>query len=412
MKRVSGQIILVIWLIHLAATSTSRLWELSVRRNRTVREVSCKAEAYPHEGICCLKCPAGTYVKEHCTETLQDGTCEACDYDTYTEHENGLNQCLSCTKCPPDQVPSKTCTRTSNTECQCKEGYFCLPHHACEVCKKCSKCKEDEFENKRCTPISNTICEKKTATNTTVVIVLVCVVLPALLIGGIAFYFRKTWPHKLNAAMRRNNPHRRNVEENVRVTEDRPVMKEATHRALKQLVGSRAAEDEDTGLGDSLPNTASSSQASLSALTPSSHTPLSCSSSGNSSSAPPNPLTLPLIRVIDHAPGTRRLVPVNGEESLKKSFDLFEEVDVLFHKRFFRHIGLSDNDIRSVEHSCSDDKMYALLRMWMERKGMKACLNDLIDALLYLDQRLSAENIIAQAVESGLYTCEETLIDD
>ena len=86
-------------------------------------------------------------------------------------------------------------------------------------------------------------------------------------------------------------------EENVRVTEDRPVMKEATHRALKQLVGSRAAEDEDTGLGDSLPNTASSSQASLSALTPSSHTPLSCSSSGNSSSAPPNPLTLPLIRV-------------------------------------------------------------------------------------------------------------------
>ncbi|XP_031426303.1 hematopoietic death receptor isoform X2 [Clupea harengus] len=351
MKRVSGQIILVIWLIHLAATSTSRLWELSVRRNRTVREVSCKAEAYPHEGICCLKCPAGTYVKEHCTETLQDGTCEACDYDTYTEHENGLNQCLSCTKCPPDQVPSKTCTRTSNTECQCKEGYFCLPHHACEVCKKCSKCKEDEFENKRCTPISNTICEKKTATNTTVVIVLVCVVLPALLIGGIAFYFRKTWPHKLNAAMRRNNPHRRNVEENVRVTEDRPVMKEATHRALKQLV-------------------------------------------------------------IDHAPGTRRLVPVNGEESLKKSFDLFEEVDVLFHKRFFRHIGLSDNDIRSVEHSCSDDKMYALLRMWMERKGMKACLNDLIDALLYLDQRLSAENIIAQAVESGLYTCEETLIDD
>ena len=56
--------------------------------------------------------------------------------------------------------------------------------------------------------------------------------------------------------------------------------------------------------------------------------------------------------------------------------------------------------------------MYALLRMWMERKGMKACLNDLIDALLYLDQRLSAENIIAQAVESGLYTCEETLIDD
>lgn len=99
---------------------------------------------------------------------------------------------------------------------------------------------------------------------------------------------------------------------------------------------------------------------------------------------------------------------VVGEESLRKSFDLFEEVDVTFHKRFFRHVGLTDNDIRSVEISQPDDKMYGLLRLWMEREGMKASINDLIDALLYLDQRFSAENIIDKAVERGLYEYEET----
>lgn len=101
------------------------------------------------------------------------------------------------------------------------------------------------------------------------------------------------------------------------------------------------------------------------------------------------------------------VVVVVGEESLRKSFDLFEEVDVTYHKRFFRHLGLTDNDIRSVEMSQPDDKIYGLLRTWMEREGMKASINDLIEALLYLDQRFSAENIIDRAVERGLYKLKE-----
>ncbi|XP_062399150.1 hematopoietic death receptor isoform X1 [Sardina pilchardus] len=407
MKRVSGQIVTLLWLIHLAAAGT--LWELEedVRKNRTLRDISCKAGTYPHEGICCLKCPAGNYVKAHCTETLKEGSCETCDYDTYTEHENGLSQCLSCTKCPPDQKATKACTPVSDTECQCKPGSFCLPHHACEVCKRCSKCKEGEFEKKQCTPTSNTICEKKKAVNTTVIVVIVVITVLILVLG--AFVFWKTLPHKLRDALRRKDTHQRNLERNVRVVEDRPATKEPIHRAVKQLVGSAAPEDEDTGLGESLPNTASSSQASLSALPPPpSHTPLSCSSSssGNSSSTPPNPLTQPLLRVTEQTPGIPRLVPLNGDDSLRKSFDLFEEVDVLFHKRFFRHLGLTDNDIRGVENNCSDDKIYALLRIWMEREGMKASINNLIDALLFLDQRFSAENIIEKAVEGGFYKYE------
>ncbi|KAL2092446.1 hypothetical protein ACEWY4_012244 [Coilia grayii] len=423
MKRVSGQfqIVVLLWLIHFTA-ATLRLGELkeSLRRNRTVRGISCKAGTYAHDGLCCVKCPAGTYVKEHCSGTLEEGTCEECDYDTYTEYENDLTKCFSCFKCPPGQVATKLCSRTSDTVCQCKEGTFCLPDHACEVCKKCSKCKEDEFEKKRCTSTSNTTCEKKAKVNTTVVIV-ICVLLPLLVLGGIAFYLRRKWTQKLRDAFGWKHPQQSNSVENERGTVDSlAAMKEPENRPLKQLVGSGSPEDEDTGLGDSLPNTASSSQASLSALPPAPQPPLSCSngngngngsssgnSSSNSSSAPTNPLTQPLLRTVEYTPGIPRLIPTNGDESLRKSFDLFDEVDVLFHKRFFRHIGLTDNDIRSVESLCPDDKMYTLLRMWRERQGMKASINDLIDALLHLDQRLSAENIIAKAVEIGLYKCEE-----
>ena len=45
--------------------------------------------------------PAGSYVKSACTSAHERGTCEICDFDTYTEHDNGLPQCLKCTKCRP-----------------------------------------------------------------------------------------------------------------------------------------------------------------------------------------------------------------------------------------------------------------------------------------------------------------------
>lgn len=38
-----------------------------------------------------------------------------------------------------DQEVASHCTRTQNTQCQCKAGRFCHPDHACEICKKCSR---------------------------------------------------------------------------------------------------------------------------------------------------------------------------------------------------------------------------------------------------------------------------------
>lgn len=42
---------------------------------------------------------AGTFVKEGCSMAFERGVCQQCDFDTYTEHDNGLEKCLKCTKC-------------------------------------------------------------------------------------------------------------------------------------------------------------------------------------------------------------------------------------------------------------------------------------------------------------------------
>lgn len=98
-----------------------------------------------------------------------------------------------------------------------------------------------------------------------------------------------------------------------------------------------------------------------------------------------------------------------GDDSLKKSFDLFGEIDVKFHNRFFRLIGLSDNAIRTAEVSwpLHEDRVYELLRTWMEKEGMKADFMCLIKALFLLNQRLSAENIIARAIDGGYFQYED-----
>lgn len=96
-----------------------------------------------------------------------------------------------------------------------------------------------------------------------------------------------------------------------------------------------------------------------------------------------------------------------GEESLRKCFEYFEEVDVDYLRRFFRAIGLHDNVIKSREPIYHDDRIHELLNVWMEKVGKEASLNDLLRALLTLNQRLTAENIMGKAIDNGQYECEK-----
>ncbi|XP_009890340.1 PREDICTED: uncharacterized protein LOC104292629 [Charadrius vociferus] len=98
----------------------------------------CGEGEYLHEGHCCVSCPAGTYVAQHCSAPHLRGRCVPCtEGEGYTAHENGLEECLSCRQCKDDQITLRPCTLTRDTECQCKQGYFC-PAEGCEICQRCS----------------------------------------------------------------------------------------------------------------------------------------------------------------------------------------------------------------------------------------------------------------------------------
>lgn len=101
---------------------------------------------------------------------------------------------------------------------------------------------------------------------------------------------------------------------------------------------------------------------------------------------------------------SKRFDVIGEEESLSKSFDLFDTLDVRYHNKFFRSIGVSDNAIKVAE--TSTDKVYDLLRVWMQKEGLRANINTLLQALLDLDQRYSAEHIASKAVERGYYKYE------
>ncbi|KAL0979172.1 hypothetical protein UPYG_G00181680 [Umbra pygmaea] len=375
------KVFLLIWAIGCMAAAHSVLG-LSQKgggdRNRKQRDISCRQDSeHLHDNICCVNCPAGTYVKEFCTREHERGTCETCDFETYTEHDNGLPQCLKCTKCRPDQVPTRMCNITRDTECQCKPGYFCAPDQACEICKKCSRCKEHEVQVGECSSTSNTVCKTRvpkpgTISGTTlcpaVVIGVTVVVIVILVLLG--FFWKRRLRRKRRDLVSNSietpniddDEMPRPVEESqINQTTDldhsqfSPLLKQ---NQLVRAEPSSAPDDEDNGLGDSLPNTANSSQSNLSAIPPALFP---------RSSPLPSPLATRQPGVMSREICNRKLSPLNGEDSLKRCFEFFEELDINYYKRFFRHLGLSDNAIANTAHLSHEDRVYELLKVWLEK---------------------------------------------
>uniref|UniRef100_A0A672YUL2 Hematopoietic death receptor n=1 Tax=Sphaeramia orbicularis TaxID=375764 RepID=A0A672YUL2_9TELE len=95
-----------------------------------------------------------------------------------------------------------------------------------------------------------------------------------------------------------------------------------------------------------------------------------------------------------------------SEESLRSCFEFFEDLDVNYHSRFFRLLGINDNLIKSKESLCYVDRVHDLLNVWLEKEGGDASLNDLLKALLDLNQRRTAEIIRMKAIEGCFYVRE------
>uniref|UniRef100_A0A671QDL0 Tumor necrosis factor receptor superfamily member 26-like n=1 Tax=Sinocyclocheilus anshuiensis TaxID=1608454 RepID=A0A671QDL0_9TELE len=357
-------------------------WAQRSIKNRSSRDVSCReGMEYEHDNICCLHCPAGTYVKKACLTVSEKGVCEPCEFDTYTEHDNGLRKCLSCSKCRIDQETTAKCTSTQNTRCKCKQGSFCLPDQACEVCKKCSRCKIDEETVKSCTDISNTVCRKRSslgsANSVTFIVVVPLIAMLAIIV--VIVYWTKSKPSKTAVTSR-------SLREMVKICMgDSEEVKEEWQNAHNSMI------DDSSQLQPFLEqNYAVGTNTNKQFLLYST----------------PNTHNLYSVYYI-YAAVFSLCLTFSGEESLKKTFDFFEEMDVHYHNRFFRFIGLSDNSIKSAESLFSEDRIYELLKIWMEKEGLKADFNSLIEALIYLDQRLSAENIIAKAISNGYFKYED-----
>ncbi|XP_025752830.1 tumor necrosis factor receptor superfamily member 10B isoform X2 [Oreochromis niloticus] len=316
---------------------------LKVGSSRARRQANCPANQYRNGNLCCLNCKAGTYVKSPCTVDGERGQCEECDYDTYIKHDNELRFCLKCTRCRPDEEIVSSCTHTEDTKCQCKPGRFCDPNQACEVCLKCSRCAEDEEKVRNCTSTTNTECKKiqnKSGSDpgiAVVVVVVVLCVLAAITFAGIFFYKKKC-----KTGSQRNLSDR--------------------SKAEQQYTAIQTPEDKDTRR--------------------------------------PTSTNLILSQHLEEVP-LPELVPVNGEESLRKCFEYFEELDVNYHKRFFRQLEISDNVIKSKENLPYEDRIHELLHIWVEKEGKGASLNDLLQALNTLNQRRTAETIHQKAVDSG-----------
>ncbi|XP_006881987.1 PREDICTED: tumor necrosis factor receptor superfamily member 21-like [Elephantulus edwardii] len=109
--------------------------------------------------LTCDKCPAGTYVSKHCTNTSLR-VCSRCPAGTFTRHENGMERCRDCSQpCPWPMIEKLPCAALTDRKCTCPPGMFqsnatCVPHTVCPVgwgvrkkgtemkdvrCKKCAQ---------------------------------------------------------------------------------------------------------------------------------------------------------------------------------------------------------------------------------------------------------------------------------
>uniref|UniRef100_A0A8D2LA19 Uncharacterized protein n=1 Tax=Varanus komodoensis TaxID=61221 RepID=A0A8D2LA19_VARKO len=101
---------------------------------------------------------AGNRIVTHCTIPETASQCQPCDRDTYFKYMNQLDKCLPCKICR-DLVEIQPCTQTSDTECRCKNGTYCVPRLPCETCHRCTpSCPNGEKMEQPCTPTNNIKC--------------------------------------------------------------------------------------------------------------------------------------------------------------------------------------------------------------------------------------------------------------
>lgn len=98
-------------------------------RDLEKRDTLCPQGKYVHpenNSICCTYCHKGTYLRNHCLGPGLDTDCKECENGTFSDSQNYLTQCLSCSKCRKEmsQVEISPCTVDQDTVCGCRKNQY------------------------------------------------------------------------------------------------------------------------------------------------------------------------------------------------------------------------------------------------------------------------------------------------
>ncbi|XP_052050638.1 tumor necrosis factor receptor superfamily member 22-like [Apodemus sylvaticus] len=119
---------------------------------------SCAPDEYWSKHFCCKSCPAGMFVHEPCTIPHTQGQCETCHPGSFTERDNGLDDCMRCSTCDKNQEMVADCSATSDRKCQCQTRHYYSDPESPESCRQCTKCPQGIPVLQECNSTANTVC--------------------------------------------------------------------------------------------------------------------------------------------------------------------------------------------------------------------------------------------------------------
>ncbi|XP_039724053.1 tumor necrosis factor receptor superfamily member 10A-like isoform X3 [Pteropus medius] len=296
-------------------------------------------------------CPPGSHVSE------DDKECINCtDEVDYTIHWNQLSSCLPCTTCKSGKEEIAPCTRTKDTQCQCKPGTY-QGEESPEFCQKCStECPDGMVQAKPCTPWSNLKCVKRESA---------CGVDPKRVDRVFSW-----------CSCPRRGPGARDNAHNEIVSNRNSQSTLVSEQELEQQEHAELAHVIVQSPGEAMrllaPAEAEESQKRSKKLVPANDT---------------DPIDS-LRQLFDYLPN---IVPYNSWNPL------------------MRLMGLKDNDIHVARARASDPKeaFHEMLVTWLNNTGKAASVNTLLVALETLEERNAKETIEDYLVKSGMFVCEE-----
>ncbi|NWI19429.1 TR10B factor, partial [Crypturellus soui] len=303
--------------------------------------------------------------------------CLPCKEDEFIEYPNDFPKCFGCRTCREDQVQLSPCTATRNTQCGCRNGTFCSPDHPCEMCQKCrARCLDGEVERAPCTPHSDRQCGPPAAAASNLWYLWLLPVI-ILFIGIVCWCYCRQRGLHAGECWLCGSWHG-------------AAARERSEELLRRCYpGGRGAQDNEHN------ERLSRQQQEL---------------------LPPGlglgaPLTEVCERVCPFVPGIMVwCLTVPPPLRLERSFDFFpEEIDLKHWKKYGRALDLRENDMAfaSKNGECSPEALVQMLRTWLQKQGMEASINVLLETLYEIDLGGVAERISSRLVQRGLYKYEE-----